>query len=160
VLPYPVLDVIPVVKSLPAVVIGAIVIALTGCSSGSPSPAISYAPPVNDSTPVAPGPVASLGPLTLGNFPSTVNGNLAKAICTSWAGLRHEYVQKITVDTAYQMNGWFSSADWSKIQNDSMALGNDQAYSNLETALGVGMTGEDASAASAAALDKACEAAD
>ena len=131
-------------------------LALAACSSGTPSPAITSASPIDNSAVVAPGPAASLGALALGRFPSTADGKLAKAICKSWATLRREYVQKITVDTAYQLNGWFSSPAWSTIQNDAMTLGNDPAYSNLETAVGVGITGENASAASAKAIDKAC----
>lgn len=132
---------------------------LAGCSSAAPSPAVTSASPAGDSTPVAAGPVATLAPLTLGHFPGTASGKLAKEICGQWAGLRRQYVQKITVDTAYQMNQWFSGPDWAKVQAASLNL-DDPAYSNLETALGTGLTGEDASAGSAAAIDKACEHAD
>jgi hypothetical protein len=149
-----------VMNRLLTVCAGAAVLVLAACSSSTPSPAATSASPIDNSAAVAPGPVASLGPLALGHFPSTTDGKLAKAICKSWSALRSEYVQKITADTAYQLNGWFSSSDWSTIQNDGMTLGSDPAYSNLETALGVGMVGDDASAASAKAIDKACKEAD
>jgi hypothetical protein len=149
-----------IMNRLPIACAGAAMLALAACSSATPSPAITSASPIDNSAVVAPGPVASLGALALGHFPSTADGKLAKAICKSWSALRNEYVQKLTVDTAYQLNGWFSSSAWSTIQNDGMTLGSDPAYSSLETALGVGMVGDDASTASAKAIDKACKKAD
>ena len=101
-----------------------------------------------------------LAPLTPGHFPDTADGKLAKAICGHWAGLRQEYVNRAADDSAYQMNQWLSGPAWSKVQDDSAALGDDPAYSHLETALGAGLAGDDAGPESAAAIDKACEAAD
>jgi hypothetical protein len=104
--------------------------------------------------------VKDLAPLTLGHFAASTDGELAGQICTQWRGLRQDYVDRATDDTVYQMNQWFSSSDWSKIQDDAEILGNDPAYSELETALGVGMVGDMAGPASAATIDKACKDAD
>lgn len=112
------------------------------------------------SSPVAPGTAKNLAPLTLGHFPGTSDGKLAKAICEQWAALRQEYAGKVTIDSAYQMNQWFSSSAWAAVQTDATQLGNAPEFGNLETALGVAMVGDMASTANAASLDKACQAAD
>lgn len=135
----------------------AVLVALLAYHPSTPAPA-SSAPP--SESVIAPGSAPALAPLTLGRFSATTDGKLAKGICGQWQGLRQEYAQRLTVDTPYQMNQWFSSADWAKEYADSSQLGGDPAYSNLEAALGVATVGDEASAASAAAVDKACERAD
>jgi hypothetical protein len=104
-----------------------------------------------------PGTPATLATLVLGQFPETPDGQLAKAICEQWSGLRQQYVDNAAADSPYQMNQWFSSSAWLKVQNDANTLNGDPAYSNLQTALGVGLVGDEAGTASAAAIDKACE---
>ena len=144
---------------IPAALLTWFLVAAGNSSDNGTSPPIP-APTVPTAPPIAPGTAANLAPLTLGPFPDTADGEIAKRICEQWQGLRQEYVYRLTIDNSYQMNGWFSSSAWSKVQNDGMALGDDPAYSNLETALGVAITGEMASTANAAAVDKACAAAD
>jgi len=131
----------------------------TACSSGTPATTAAPAGTAA-SGPAAPSTSANLAPLKLGHFPATTDGRLARTICKQWAGLRQQYVSRVAADTPYQLNQWFSSRAWSKVQNDSMALGDDPAYSKLETAIGVAIFGDSASASSAKSVDKACEAAD
>lgn len=134
-----------------------VLIALLAYHPSTPAPTTS-APP--SESVIAPGTAPALEALTIGHFPATTDGKLAEGICEQWQGLRSQYAQRLTIDTPYQMNQWFSSADWAKVQSDGAALGDDPAYSNLETSLGVATVGDEASAASAAAVDKACERAD
>lgn len=140
----------------PAVLITWFVVA--SGSGQSPAPAISYAPPVDDSGPAS-APFA-LGPLTLAGFPSTADGRLARGICGQWAGLRQEYASRASADSPYQLNGWLSGPDWHKAWSDGNDLGDDPAYPDLETALGVVMTGDMAGAPAARAMDQACAAGD
>jgi hypothetical protein len=137
----------------------AAVATLAACSSSaSPAPSALATPSSHPSSAPAAKP---LGPLVLGRFSSTTEGRLAKGICKSWQGLRQEYVSKVdSGTTAFDMNQWFSSPAWSTVQSDGMKLGNAPAYSNLETAVGVAITGDLATTGSAAAIDKACKAAD
>lgn len=136
------------------------VIAIAGCSSA----ASSSSPPASASAaagPVDPGATAvTLGVLTLGHFPATADGKLAHFICKEWAGLRNQYVYKSGIDTAYEMNQWFSSPDWSAEMNDAATLGADPRFGNLETALGIATVGDDAGVTAAKAVDKACHKAD
>ena len=142
----------------------AAVATLTACnSSASPASSAPATPSSHPSSATASSAPAAkpLGPLVLGRFSSTTEGRLAKGICKSWQGLRQEYVSKVdSGTTAFDMNQWFSSPAWSTVQSDGMKLGNAPAYSNLETAVGVAITGDLATKGSAAAIDKACKAAD
>ena len=154
---------------LPQIVIaGAAVAALAACSSAasSSSAAAPSASSAATSTAAAapalspPATASSLGPLTIGDFPDTTDGNLAKGICEQWSGLRQEYADRLATDSSYQLNQWFSGPDWAKEYSEANQLGDDPAYGSLETALGVATVGDDASTAAAAAVDKACEDAD
>jgi hypothetical protein len=134
---------------------------MCGCSSNAPAPtasaaAVASAPPSSSAVAASPSATASAGPLVLAHFPSTTDGRLARGICRSWARLRVEYYQLVQQDSSYQLNQWFSSANWSTINNDGEQLGNDPAYSNLETALGVGMVGDMANVGTARQIDLAC----
>lgn len=125
-------------------------VALTACSSGSP--AASSAPPAAPAATSA----ATLGPLTLGPFPSTHDGKLARGICQAWSGLRSQYAANVGNDSPVQLNQWFSGPSWHVVLADGTALGNAPAFSGLEAALGVATTGDTASIPSARALDAAC----
>jgi hypothetical protein len=128
-------------------------------NDGTTAPAISEAPIPSEAV-IAPGTAPNLAPLALGSFPHTTDGKIAKQICEQWQGLRQEYVYRLTIDTPYQLNGWFSSSAWSKENNLANELDGDPAYSNLQGSLGVATIGDDASDANAALVDKACEKAD
>jgi hypothetical protein len=73
-----------------------------------------------------------------------------------WSRLRVEYYARLQQDTPYQLNQWFSSPDWFAVNSDSAELGDDLAYSHIETAFGSGMVGDIASIASAREIDRAC----
>ena len=66
----------------------------------------------------------------------------------------------MATDTAYQLNQWFSGTDWAKALADMGNLGNDPAYSHLETDYGAATVGDTASIAWARLLDDACSAGD
>jgi hypothetical protein len=138
--------------------VAAAVAGLAACSSAgsSSSSAVATQAAAPASAPAAP----TLAPLTLGAFPSTTDGTLARDICQAWTGLRQQYAAQLGADTAYELNQWFSGPDWAPVQSDATKLGNDPAYGNIETALGLVITGDAASTANAQLLDKACAAAD
>jgi hypothetical protein len=73
-------------------------------------------------------------------------------------GLRTQYASDLVNDSPRQMQQWFSGPAWSKAWSDATKLGNDPAYSHLETAFGAATVGDMASTADAQALDKACAA--
>lgn len=149
------LVVLGVILAIPAAITWYLVSSGNGSSSAPP---ISYSPPVGNAGPAsAP---FSLGPLTLASFPSTTDGRLARGTCEQWAGLRNEYAERASADSPYQLNQWFSGPGWQKEWNDANSLGGDPRYSNIETAFGVGTVGDEASAASAKAMDQACAAGD
>jgi hypothetical protein len=144
-------------RRLPLAVIPAALLAAAACSSGSPAalPAGSQAAPAATA---AAAPVQTLGPLTLGHFPSTKDGRLAKGICQAWARLRGQYASRVENDSPYQLNQWFSGPDWATERSDGMALGGDPAYADLEGAMGVATVGGTASINTARNVDKACAA--
>jgi hypothetical protein len=144
-------------KLLP-IILAAAAAAVAACSSSASSSTSASATSAAASAPPATASAKPLAPLKIGNFPSTTDGTLARNICKAWSGLRSEYAAKLAAGTlAYALNQWFSSTAWSTVQNDGMKLGNDPAYSNIETASGLIITGDAASTANAAQLDKACE---
>lgn len=133
------------------------ILALAACgSSPGPAPAAATAS-TPASAPAASSAAPALGPMTPGRFPSTTDGRLAAAICRAWSGLRQQYAALQDSDSPAQLNQWFSGPDWSTVQADAARLGNDPAYGHLETALGVAMTGDEASMATARSVDRACE---
>lgn len=144
-------------RKLAVVAVTAAVAVLAGCGSSASSSSAAAAP---SSGPAAPGTAPNLAPLTLGHFPGTADGKLAKGICEQWQGLRQEYVYRLTIDSPYQMNQWFSSSAWAKEYALANELDGAPAYSNLQGALGVATVGDDAGDAVAAEVDKACEKAD
>lgn len=114
-------------------------------SSATPAPAL---PP--------PPTAVTLGPLSLAGFPSTTAGTEARGICEAWLGLRQQYENRTVDDSPFQLNQWFSSPAWAKVQSDGNALGNDPAYSHLETALGETLAGDVAGAETIKLMDSAC----
>jgi hypothetical protein len=152
---------------LPQIVIaGAAVAALSACSSAASSvapPPASSAPGVTAAaapTLSPPATVASLAPLTLGNFPSTTDGTLARNVCQAWAGLRVAYASNVVNDSPYQLNQWFNGPAWATPNAEMEQLGDDPAFIHLESDYGAATVGDVASAANAANLDRACENAD
>lgn len=127
------------------------VLALSACGSSGPA-ASSPAPAATSSA----APAATLGPLTLGTFPSTTDGKLARGICQAWAGLRAQYASNLENDSPVQLTQWFSGPAWATAASDAMRLGNDPAFTALESAYGVATVGDTASIAGARLLDKAC----
>ena len=138
-----------------AIALAAAALALSACSAGSSasSPAASAPAPAATS---AAAPDATLGPLTLGAFPATTDGRLAKAICQAWSGLRAQYAANAQNDSPVQLNQWFSGPAWDGARADAVKLGNATAYAGLEAAYGVATVGDTASVANALLLDKAC----
>jgi hypothetical protein len=148
-------------RRIPAsIALTASALAVAACSSAaSPSAGGSATPPAAaSSAPAAAAPDATLGPLTLGTFPATTDGKLAKNICTAWAGLRHQYATNVQNDTPYQLNQWFSSSAWSAEMSDAQKLGATDIYASLAGALGVATVGDTASINVAREVDKACTA--
>jgi hypothetical protein len=147
-------------RDIPIVVaLAATALAVCACSpASSPAAAIATAPAASSSAPAAAAPAATLGPLTLGAFPGTTDGRLAKDTCEQWQGLRGQYAARLAADTPYQLNQWFSGPDWHAAWTDVNKLGDDPAYGNLETAFGVALVGDMASIPDARLIDKACAA--
>jgi hypothetical protein len=131
--------------------------ALAACSSGSPAalPATSQAATVATA---AAAPDATLGPLTLGHFPSTSDGRTAKGLCQAWSALRVHYASNVQNDSPVDLNKWFSGSDWAQARSDAARLGNAAAYSTLIAAYGVATVGDTASLDTARNVDKACAA--
>ena len=137
----------------------------SACGSSFPTAAAggtsaSAAPPSSSAIDAPPPTVASPRQLLPARFPSTTDGKLARDICEQWARLRAEYYSRVQQDTAYQLNQWFSSSQWAREDTDSMQLGGDPDYSNIETAFGAGLVGDLANVASARQIDRACSAGD
>jgi len=144
-------------RRLPLAVIPAALLALAACSSNTPAasaPPASSAPAATAAGPAAP----TLGPLTLGRFPSTTDGRAAKGLCQAWAGLRAEYAANVYNDSPDQLNQWFSGPAWQQARAEAGQLGNAAAYSGLIAAYGVATVGDTASVDSARNVDKACAA--
>lgn len=131
-------------RSLVLAAVPAALIALTACSSGSSTSSTSAAP--------------TLGPLTLGSFPSTTDGRLATSICEEWQGLRAKYAAYLSKDRPDQLDQWLSGPDWVTIDADARRLGKDPDYTSLETALTLAFVGNMATMATVKDLDSACAA--
>jgi hypothetical protein len=145
-------------KLIPSVIAAAALAALTACSSSAPS---TSAPPASLAPASAAAPAKALAPLTLGHFPSTAVGKLARETCQQWSGLRQQYAGKLAAGTSpFDLNAWFGTAAWAKAQADATALGDDADYTSLISSFGVATDGQTASTANAALLDKACTDAD
>jgi hypothetical protein len=144
-------------RRLPLAVIPVAVLALAACSSSSPAasapPASSAAAPAGTAAGSA---APTLGPLTLGRFPSTTDGRAAKGLCQAWAGLRTEYAANVYNDSPYQLNQWFSGSAWQQARAEAGKLGNAAAYSSLIAAYGIATVGDTASLDTARNVDKAC----
>ena len=147
-------------RRLPLAAVPVALIALAACSGGGSSSSTGVAPPPATSAapPAASSAAPTLGPLTLGSFPSTTDGRLAKHLCQAWFGLRTQYASNVDNDSPNQLNQWFSGPDWATARTDAQQLGNAAPYASLEAAYGVAMVGDTASIASAQNLDKACAA--
>jgi hypothetical protein len=146
-------------RLIPGIAAAAALAALTACgSSSASSPAAAPASPAPAS---AAAPAKALAPLTIGHFPSTVDGKLARETCQQWSGLRQDYAAKLAAGTApFAMNAWFGTAAWAKAQADATALGDAADYTSLIASFGVATDGQTASTANAGLLDKACTDAD
>jgi hypothetical protein len=147
-----------VMRRLPLAVIPAAVLALAACSSSSPAssapPASSAAAPAATSA----APDATLGALTLGHFPSTSDGRVAKGLCQAWSALRVQYASKVQNDSPVDLTRWFSGPDWAQARTDAAKLGNSAAFASLAAAYGLATVGDTASIPNAQNLDKACAA--
>jgi hypothetical protein len=130
---------------------------IAACASSSSAPPAAAASPAATAAAMPPPPPApAVGPLTIAHFASTSGGDAARGICEQWVILRHEYANRLATDSPYQLNQWFSSADWHKARSDGNALGDDPAYSHLEVALGEAMVGDMADAGTIRLMDDAC----
>jgi hypothetical protein len=133
-----------------------------GCSSATlPSSLVpgQTAPPLTPT--MTPSAVPVLGQLTLGPFPTTKHGEDALQLCEYWAGLRGQYVARVTAgDTAFQLEQWFSSAAWQPAFVANGPLQTDPSYDEISIAFGLATTGQTAAIAQAKGLDAACAAAD
>jgi hypothetical protein len=94
----------------------------------------------------------------LADFPSTEDGNLARGVCDAWDRLREKYATLVATDSPDQLNQWFSGPAWHTAWSNANSLGDDPAYSHLETAFGLATYGDAASVANARLMDKACTA--
>lgn len=117
-------------------------------TASSPAPSAPALPP--------PPTAVTLGALTLAGFPSTTAGTEARGICEAWRGLRQQYEDRTVNDSPDQLNAWFSSSAWAKVQSGASALGNDAAYPHLETALGEALAGGVAGPGTIKLMDSAC----
>ena len=135
-----------------ALAAAAVTTALAACSSAS-SPAASL-PPAPATTAA---PATALTPLTLGHFPATTDGRLARSICQAWAGLRQQYTNHLDDMTPVQLEQWLSGPDWAPARDAATELGNDLSYTHIEAAYGTATASVTASTASARVLDRACE---
>ncbi len=142
-------------RILPVAAVAAL-LALAACSSGStPAPPSSVAATSHAvAAPASPDP--TLGPLSIGHFPATTNGRLAKGLCEAWSGLRAQYASNVVNDSPVQLNQWFSGPDWATPRGDADKLGNAPAYTSLEAAYGLATLGDTAGIPNAEALDRAC----
>ena len=138
--------------------------ALAALAGGCSRAASSSLAPGQTPTPIrptmTPSAVPVLGQLTFGTFPSTWGGTNALQLCEDWAGLRAEYVAHLNSDTRYQLEQWFSSADWQPAFDAGSTLSVNPAYGEISLAFGQVTTTATASIAAAKQFDRACAAAD
>jgi hypothetical protein len=140
-------------------VIAAGVVALAcGCSSTS-SALPPGATPLPATPSMTPTPVPVLGAMTLGTFPSTVDGLKALDLCEQWAQLRGQYVSMVKTSTPHQLDLWFSGPLWNNAYGDETHLKLDPDFSNISMAFGLATVGDEATLANAGLLDQACESA-
>jgi hypothetical protein len=133
----------------------------TGAAPSAPPPTASgqTAPPLTPT--MTPSAVPVLGQLTFGTFPGTWTGVKALQLCEDWAGLRGQYVTRVTAgDTPFQLEQWFSGPAWQPAFAVSAPLQVIPAYSHISVTFGLATTGDTASIAQARLLDGACAAAD
>jgi hypothetical protein len=102
--------------------------------------------------------IPALAPLTVGTFPHTTDGRLAKVICDQWAGLRTQYVSAVVNESPYQLNQWFSGPAWAKVQSGFLEIGDDPVYTKLSVAFSGVTVGDMADDSAAQQADEACEA--
>jgi hypothetical protein len=136
-----------------------------GCGGAAPAtlyPSLApgqTAPPLTPT--MTPSAVPALGGLTLGPFPSTLDGGKALQLCEDWAVLRGQYAARVEAGaTAFQMEQWFSSAAWQAAFKANGPLQLDPDYGGIVVAFGMATIGQSASIAAAKRLDAACAAAD
>ena len=145
-------------------VAAALAAALAALAGGCSRAASSSLLPGQTPTPVAPTmtptAVPVLGQLRFGTFPSTWGGTNALRLCEDWAGLRAEYVAHLRSDTKYQLEQWFSSADWQPAFSADSPVSVNPAYGEISLAFGQATTSATASIAAAKQFDQACAAAD
>lgn len=139
-----------------------VAVLVTACASPASTPAVTAAAAAaGRAVPaVTPGSVPALGRMTFGTFPSSWGGTRALIVCEQWAGLRGQYVTRVTTQTPFQLEQWFSSAAWLPAFVADGAIQDDPAFSSISTAFGLVSTAAAASIGSARYLDKACAAAD
>src|SRR6201996_9083576 len=94
-----------------------------GCGHASSAASLARGQTAPPATPtMTPSAVPVLGKLTLGTFPSTVDGMKALSLCEDWAELRAQYVARVGKDTPYELEQWFSSSAWRLAFNASGPL--------------------------------------
>ena len=131
-----------------------------GCSRAASSSLAPGQTPTPITPTVTPSAVPVLGQLTFGTFPSTWGGTNALKLCEDWAGLRADYVAHLKSDTMYQMEQWFSTADWQPAFDADSPLSANPAYGEISLAFGQATTTATAGIDAAKQLDRACAAAD
>ena len=133
----------------------------TACGHASSSLSLAAGQTPGRATPnVTPSSVPELGQLNFGTFPATEDGIRALRLCEAWSGLRAQYVHRVQTDTEFELEQWFSGADWRPAFIANTPLRTDPAYSEISSAFGLATTGQGAGIASAKLLDRACAAAD
>ena len=143
-----------------AAALTALTAAAAGCASAGSSPAPGQTPPPLAPT-MTPSAVPVLGKLTLGPFPSTLDGGKALLVCEDWAGLRGQYAARVEAGaTPFEMEQWFSSAVWQTAFKANSPLQDDPGFGTISAAFGMATIGQSASVAAAKRLDAACAAAD
>ena len=132
-----------------------------GCGHASPAASLARRQSPPPATPtMTPSAVPVLGKLTLGTFPSTLDGMRALGLCEDWAGLRAQYVARVGKETPYELEQWFSGPAWQSAFNANSPLRTDPNYGEIDTAFGLATSGGTAGITEAKLLDKACAEAD
>ena len=140
----------------------ALTVAAAGCAASGPADSLAAAQTPPPLTPtMTPAAVPVLGKLTLGRFPSTLDGGKALQLCEDWAGLRGQYAARVEAGAdPFAMEQWFSSAVWQTAFKANSPLQDDPGYGAISVAFGMATIGQSASIAAAKRLDAACTAAD
>jgi hypothetical protein len=145
-----------------AAALAALAVTAAGCGAAGPSSSLApgQTPPPLTPT-MTPAAVPGLGKLTLGTFPSTLDGGKALLVCEDWAGLRGQYAARVEAGaTPFQMEQWFSGAVWQPAFKANSPLQADPGFGAISIAFGMATIGQSASVAAAKRLDAACTAAD